>query len=106
MNEHPITEITTTVSTPEQARAIAETLLKLRLVGCIQISDSITSHYQWEGKQCCDAELRCTIKTTISCAERAITKLEEIHPYDTPEILTSEKFASEPYSNWLRTQVD
>ena len=95
-------EVTTTVETEPQARALADALLDLRLAACCQRLGPIVSAYWWQGRKETAQEWRLLIKTRRalwSAVERAI---RERHPYDTPEILaTSVTAVGEDYAAWV-----
>ena len=69
---------------------------------CVQHS-SITSMYRWEGEIESSAEWVLEIKVHSSNKESVISKIEEIHPYDVPQILYWNAMASESYGEWVRT---
>ncbi len=99
--------IVTTVETPEQAEAMARDLVERRLAACVQVTGPIRSFYRWQGKLCDCPEMRLMIKTTVDAAPRAIARLQEIHPYEVPEILVeSVDVGASAYLQWARDQVE
>ena len=58
--------------------------------------------YRWEGKIESSSEWAIEIKVHVSKKENVISKIEEIHPYDVPQILSWEASASHTYSEWVR----
>jgi periplasmic divalent cation tolerance protein len=100
-------QLVTTVDESDKADQIAATLINERLAACVQIDGPITSVYRWEGQVHRDQEWRCTIKTIAERSDEVLRRLEEIHPYDTPEILAIRvDQASEGYAKWARENVD
>jgi len=96
--------IMTTVSTGEEARALTTDLLERRLAACIQ-EISITSRYRWEGTHVEEPERMLFLKTTADRAPEAMARIEEIHPYEVPEILVVEAGPSGPYLAWLNAET-
>ena len=99
-------QVVTTVDQPEKAEQIASTLINERLAACVQIDGPITSVYRWDGQIQRDQEWRCTIKTITERSDEVLQRLEEIHPYDVPEILaTRVDHATQGYASWARENV-
>ena len=78
--------IQTTTSSKEEAKNIAEILIKYKLAACIQLKD-IESLYNWDGKLCCERETLLSIKTKKELFSKVKSKILELHSYDTPEII-------------------
>ena len=78
--------IQTTTSSKEEAKNIAEILIKYKLAACVQLKD-IESLYNWDGKLCCERETLLTIKTKKELFSKVKSKILELHSYDTPEII-------------------
>lgn len=95
-------QITTTVDKKATAEQIANSLLSRKLAGCIQISGPITSVYPWEGKVQSTEEWVCSIKTRADLFKAVQTLINEIHPYELPEIIATPIVkASDDYQDWL-----
>lgn len=96
----------TTVPDLETARAIADTLLKEKLVACVSILPGSESHYFWEGKKEVSQEILLTIKTTADRYEKLEARLSTLHPYECPEMVS---FAVDkgfpPYLKWITDSV-
>ena len=75
-----------TCSSNEEAKKIAEVLVKEKLAACIQLSQ-IESLYTWHEKFCCDNETLMSIKTRKENFEKVKSKIKELHSYDVPEII-------------------
>jgi len=96
--------IMTTVSTGEEARALTTDLLERRLAACVQ-EISITSRYRWEGSLAEQPERMLFLKTTTDRAPEAMARIEEIHPYEVPEVMVVETTAAAPYLAWLNAET-
>ncbi|MHC4849980.1 MAG: divalent-cation tolerance protein CutA [Planctomycetota bacterium] len=91
---------------PEQAESVARALLERRLVACVNIVPGARSLYWWQGKLEDERESLLILKTTADRVDRLIEALKDVHPYDTPELvsLPVEK-GNPPYLDWLRGEL-
>ena len=78
--------IQTTTSSKEEAKNIAEILIKYKRAACIQLKE-IESIYNWDDKLCCERETLLSIKTKKELFSKVKSKILELHSYDTPEII-------------------
>lgn len=62
-------------------------LIEEGLVGCINIGAPIRSIFAWKGKVDEGTEVPCLLKTDGTLLERAIARLEDLHPYEAPAIM-------------------
>jgi len=96
-----VAEIRTTFGTTESARQLADLLLEMRLAACVQLDSGIDSRYRWQGGVESAGEVRCTVKTSLQRMRECIATMLAHHPYETPELLAAEVFASEAYASWI-----
>lgn len=62
----------------------------------------VVSRYWWKGKLEEEVEALLLIKTVESHVQEVIDALQELHPYDVPELLSLPVEAgAEPYLRWL-----
>lgn len=102
MNEEPVVAVVTTVSSQEEATVIADKAVSEGLAACGQISGPITSHYRWKGQFCRETEWKVTMKTFESLQTGLMVQIEEIHPYETPEIISIPVGSvSRAYRDWM-----
>jgi periplasmic divalent cation tolerance protein len=88
------------------AQAIADALVAERLAACVQVLDGMTSTYAWQGRVHRDAEVLLLAKTTAGRFDALAVRVDELHPYETPEILGLDvAHALERYAAWVRDQV-
>jgi len=98
-------QITTTVENKGDANTIAAHLLEQRLVACVQIS-KCTSMYHWQGTLENTDEYVLVMKTKVALFLSVQKILEEIHPYDVPEILATEVITGNAsYLEWLEQEL-
>jgi len=69
------------------ARAAAGALLDERLVACASIVPGLRSLYRWRGERGESAEVGVLFKTGDPLLERAVARLAQLHPYETPAIV-------------------
>lgn len=95
----------TTVEKQDDARRIGETILQERLAACVQI-EKIESMYWWKGKLEHADELLLNFKTTATRSGALMCRIQDIHPYETPEIIevpiTS---GSDAYLKWIEQET-
>lgn len=95
-----------TVPSKDVGRDVARALLDRKTAACVNIVPSISSFYTWEGEVCVDEELLLIIKTTESAFDELASTVEDIHPYDVPEIIALPIAAgSKDYLDWIQKVV-
>lgn len=74
---------------PDRATAerIADTLVTEGMAACINILAPCTSVYRWEDKLNHTDEVPLLIKTTRAAYPRLQNRLQELHPYELPELI-------------------
>ena len=104
--EHEQVVALTTCANPEQAEALARTLVERRLVACVNVVSGVRSFYRWRGKIEEDAEQLLIMKTRRDMAARLEQALLAEHPYDVPEfvVLPIEE-GSTDYLAWIDSNV-
>ena len=71
----------------ECALAVGRVLLEEKLVACINVGGAIRSLFAWQGEIEEASEVPAVLKTDDALLPRAIERLEDLHPYETPAIL-------------------
>ena len=73
---------------------------------CIRDSPGIRSIYRWEGKIHDDAEALLVLKTVRRALPELKLRLQELHPYQVPELLVLPVEDGLPaYLEWLAASV-
>lgn len=99
-------QITTTTATRDDAERLANELVMRRLAGCVQVSGPIHSVYRWQGNVESAEEWVCTAKTDRRHVTAIQKLMDELHPYEVPELIATPIVAgSEPYLQWLAEQL-
>ncbi len=99
--------VMTTVDSSTTAKEIARRLVEERLAACVQILPPMTSVYSWEGRIEEASESLLLIKTVRSAYPALETRLRQIHPYQTPEVIAIPIEAGLPdYLAWMVEVTD
>lgn len=90
------------ITCPDEVTAatIARTLITEKLIACGNILP-VRSIYPWQGEIIDDNENILIAKTLKVKSSELIKRVEELHPYEIPCIITSEVNANTDYANWL-----
>lgn len=97
---------TTTTAKAEDAGKIATQLVERKLAACVQIVEPITSVYRWQGKIESEQEILLLIKSTQDLIPGIAELLDEIHPYEVPELIATPIVGgSTSYLSWLEDSV-
>ena len=95
--------VMTTFNEENLAKSVVRELLNRRLIACANIVPGATSLYQWEGEVCEEIEVLVFLKTTSVNYSSLEAALQELHPYDVPEIMAfNVSEGSESYLNFVR----
>jgi periplasmic divalent cation tolerance protein len=102
----PVALVVVTAPSQDVADRIVTTIVNERLAACGNIMPGVTSIYRWEGAVQRDSEVLILFKTTGEGVARLMTRVEEIHPYDVPEVLAVPVAAgSGTYTAWVAASV-
>ncbi len=77
-----------TVPDQESGFKISSALVKEKLAACCNIIPGLRSIYVWKGEVCDDAECLLVIKSRQDIYEQLEKRIQELHPYEVPEILS------------------
>jgi len=95
--------LVTTFADEQAATTVVRRLLEEKLIACGTILPSAHSLYRWQGKIEESSESVVLMKTDPESAVRCMEVIQELHPYEVPEIILLEPEAvSEPYLFWVR----
>ena len=98
--------VTTTTNTEANAKAITEKILKAKLSPCIQKIPLINSTFLWKGKVQSENEIMLIIKTKLSMKEQVEKHINDMHSYDTPEIISYDfNILNEKYKKWFNQEL-
>jgi periplasmic divalent cation tolerance protein len=96
-----------TVSTQDEAKAIATALLNDGLIACANILGAMTSIYRWQGELAQEKEVPLILKSTTELGDRIIEKIKQIHSYDSPCVVALNIENGNPeFLNWIQKEVE
>lgn len=91
-----------TFDRPEEARNVAQTVVKERLAACANLRGSGTSIYTWNDAVQSDEEWVLVLKTTAARVSALTNRIVELHSYDTPCVLSWEiTDGHAPFLAWI-----
>jgi periplasmic divalent cation tolerance protein len=94
-----------TASSMDEARKIANHLLRKRLIVCSNIFSNVASVYRWQGKISEEKEHVIIAKTAENMYEEIKKEVEKIHSYEIPCIFKIPVEANRKYSDWLLKEL-
>ncbi len=96
----------TTFANEDDAARVSRVLVEERLVACANLLPGARSIYRWEGKVADEREVVVLLKTRKQDWTALLSRLHELHPYDTPELVAVRIAAGAPkYMAWLEEQL-
>ena len=96
-----------TVPDEKEAQKLSEALVKERLAACVTISAASQSFYWWQDKISKDQEYILFIKTRADLFPELEKKIQEIHPYEVPEIIALPIHkGSKKYLDWIKKETE
>ena len=102
----PYQIVMTTFPDMDSAQQLAEQLVTRKLAACVNILPVMTSIYRWRGKLEQGQEHQLLIKTEQSCTNEVQSAIEQVHPYELPEIIVVPILTGhKPYLNWISESV-
>lgn len=97
-----VSMIYSTFPNREKAVDVARILVKEKHVACANITNHITSIYEWNGKIEQSDEVVMTFKTAKDSYQEAMHRLKELHPYSCPCITVFHTDdALKAYDDWV-----
>ena len=91
-----------TFATEADAARVARVLVEERLVACAQLVPGARSIYRWQDQVRDEAEVVVLMKTRKQDWTALLSRLHELHPYETPECVAVRVAAGAPkYMAWL-----
>jgi periplasmic divalent cation tolerance protein len=85
------------------AQSLAQTLVAERLAACINVMPGVVSVYRWQDKIETETEVLLISKTTERQVAALAARIETLHPYDVPEVISHPITAgNKNYLDWVR----
>ena len=102
-----IVVINCTVPNKKIAESIAKILMKHRLAACVSMIENVRSVFSWEGEICKEKEVLMLIKTKRENYGKVKLVIEDMHPYEVPEIIALPVVdCSEDYLKWIIQETE
>jgi len=101
--------ILSTCANKTEAETIATRLVSERVAACVNITENVTSIYEWQGKIEKGTECLMVIKTRATLFAQVETTIKELSSYDSPEIIALPiEHGSPEYLKWIAdaTKID
>jgi periplasmic divalent cation tolerance protein len=91
-----------TVPDAETGVRIGRILVEEHLAACVNLVPGLRSIYRWQGQLQDDNEALCLIKSRSTLYDRLRQRVEELHPYQVPEVIGVVPDAgNSPYLRWI-----
>jgi periplasmic divalent cation tolerance protein len=103
----PALIIFSTCKSLEEAKKIAETLVKEKLAACVNVTVMpVRSFFTWKGAfEECEEHL-LIIKTSSKLFNNVEKRVRDMHSYEKPEIIAVEvTYGSKDYLDWIEDSV-
>ena len=98
--------VQTTFADRNEAVEFARKIIDSRLAACVQLSAEVDSFFWWKDGIEHDKEIVVTMKTLEQVYPKLEMLIEELHSYETPEILaTPILYGSKGYLEWLKEEI-
>lgn len=106
--------VTTVIDDRAKAEQIARELIEARRAACAQVSsEPVTSVYWWKNEETGEPEVQTNrewvvaAKTTTTAAAACVAAIVALHPYDTPEVLTTPVLGGHAaYLEWVVSETE
>jgi periplasmic divalent cation tolerance protein len=97
----------TTFANEDDAARVVRALVEERLIACGNLLPGARSLYRWRGAVADEREVVVLMKTRKQDWTALMSRLHELHPYDTPECVAVRIAAGAPrYMAWLESVLE
>ena len=95
-----------TFANEEDAARVARVLVQERLIACANLLPNARSIYRWKAADQDEREVVVLMKTRKQDWTALLSRLHELHPYETPECVAVRIAAGAPkYMAWLEEML-
>ena len=95
-----------TTGSKDEAKRIGKALINTRLAACVNIIENMYSMYMWDGKLQDDNETILIAKTTQERVPDLIEKVNSLHSYDCPCIVSLPVSNGNPaFLKWVADEI-
>jgi len=71
----------------DSAQEVMVTLLDEKLIACANVFPEIASLFEWDGERGQAKEAGVLVKTNVAVLDKAVGRMNELHPYQAPAIV-------------------
>ena len=97
----------TTFANEADAARVARVLIEERLIACANLIPAARSLYRWQGAIQDEREVMALMNTRKQDWTALLSRLHELHPYETPECIAVRVAAGAPkYMEWLESALE
>jgi len=97
----------TTFGSEDEGARVLRVLVEERLIACGNLIPGVRSLYRWEGRVTDAREVVAIMRTRKQDWAALISRLHELHSYDTPECIAVRIAAGAPkYMAWLEAALE
>ena len=97
----------TTFEREEDAARVVRALIEERLIACGNLLPGARSLYRWKGEIADAREIVVLMKTRKQDWAALVSRLHELHPYETPECIAVRVASGAPkYLAWLEAALE
>ena len=97
----------TTYPSIVEAERAGRAIVERRLAACVNILPGMVSHYWWQGKIERGEEVVMILKTRATLADAVGAAVRQMHPYETPAILTVPVEGGDAgYLGWIMAETE
>ena len=97
----------TTFANEEDAARVVRVLVEERLIACGNLLPGARSLYRWKEGVADEREVVVLMKTRKQDWTALLSRLHELHPYETPELIAVRVAAGAPrYMAWLESALE
>lgn len=101
-SNHAASMVYVTCGSVNEARRIADTVVRARLAACANIIDGMRSIYWWEGAVQEGAETVLILKTAAANVPALSERVKDLHSYDVPCVVEIPLGRGNPdYFDWI-----
>jgi periplasmic divalent cation tolerance protein len=98
--------VLTTFAAEDDAARVVRALIEERLVACGNLLPGARSLYRWKGAVADEREVVVLMKTRKQDWTALLSRLHQLHPYETPECIAVPVSAGAPaYLAWLEAAL-
>jgi periplasmic divalent cation tolerance protein len=99
--------VLSTFANEEDAARVVKALVGERLIACGNLLPGARSLYRWRGAIADEREVVVLMKTRKQDWTALLSRLHELHPYETPECIAVRIAAGAPkYMAWLEASLE